>query len=166
MTKNQNYLKYNHHRKKEKPMKKHLLIFSLITIILTSCTTTISSLRQTPSEYNGKQVRLQGDVTETFRIPATGTMIYLIYDGTGTIPVFTINKRRIGQSLNIKAMVFAVATKGVSKNVDIVIDKIIQYLKDNDIIKGKFVDLTGRGIAKLMKVILAKSEGSYLLVEI
>ena len=147
-------------------MKTKFIIFSSLLIFLISCSSSISSLRENPSDYNGKVVTINGDVTETFSIALTGTMIYLLYDKTGTIPVFTIKKRKIGDSVNIKAKVFAIVTKGAVNNVDNVIERIIQYLKDNDIIHGRLVDLTGKGIAKLMKIILAKSEGSYLLVEL
>jgi hypothetical protein len=146
-------------------MRKLLLLNLLLTLMLLGCSTSISNIRENPVKYSGKSVSFRGEVTEAFSIPLTGSMIYLLYDKTGTIPVFSKEDREAGDSIKLKAKVLALETHGAVDNVDDVAEKITDYLGDNNLIQGRLVDLSAAGISKVVKIVLAKTQGSYLLIE-
>jgi hypothetical protein len=146
-------------------MKKLFLLNLLLSLLLLGCSSSISAIREHPVKYNGKSISLHGDVTETISIPLSGTMIFLLYDKTGTIPVFTTKKRKAGDKIKLKAKVLAIETHGAVDNVDVVAEKIKDYLKEKNLIQGKLVDLTAVGIGKVVKVVLKKTQGSYFLIE-
>jgi hypothetical protein len=146
-------------------MKKLFLLSIVLPLLFLGCSASISNIRANPVKYNGEIISLSGDVTETMSIPLTGSMIYLLYDKTGTIPVFSSEKRKAGDSISLKAKVLALETHGAVDNVDDVADKITDYLSENNLIQGRLVDLSALGISKVVKVVLAKTQGSYLLIE-
>ena len=146
-------------------MRKLILLNLLLTLLLLDCSASISNIRENPVKYSGQSVSLRGEVTEAFSIPLTGTMIYLLYDKTGTIPVYSKEDRKAGDSIKLRAKVLALETHGAVDNVDDVSESITDYLSDNNLVQGRLVDITAAGISKVVKVVLAKTEGSYLLIE-
>jgi hypothetical protein len=60
------------------------------TFLTTGCagTTRIGTLLGDPSEYDGRMVRVEGEVTQTVGIPLLGGT-YSVSDGTGTLRVVT-----------------------------------------------------------------------------
>ena len=50
-------------------------------------------------------------------------------------------------------------------NVDGVSENITDYIRENDLIQGRLVDLTAIGISRVVKIVLAKTQGSYFLIE-
>ena len=57
-------------------------------ILATGCagTTRIGTILDDPSEYDGRTVRVEGEVTETIAVPFVGGT-YAVSDGTGTLRV-------------------------------------------------------------------------------
>ncbi len=146
--------------------KKSLLSLGLLLVTaLNACSTSISNIRQDPADYNGKTLGLSGEVTEAFAIPLTGSMIYLLYDRTGTIPVFSAHDREPGDKVSLQAKVVALETDGAVDDVDEVADNITDYLRENDLIQGRLVDLGATGISSVVKLVLRKTQGSYFLIE-
>ena len=145
-------------------MKKLFLITFSIFLLL-GCSSSISAIREHPVRYNGKSISLHGDVTETISIPLSGTMIFVLYDKTGSIPVFTTQKRTTGDEIKLKARVIAIENSEAIGNVENVAEKITDYLKEANLLQGKIVDLTALGIGRVVKVVLEKTQGSYFLIE-
>jgi hypothetical protein len=60
------------------------------TLLSTACagTTRIGTLLDDPSEYDGRLVRVEGEVTQTVGVPLLGGT-YSVSDGTGTLRVVT-----------------------------------------------------------------------------
>jgi hypothetical protein len=60
------------------------------TFLTTGCagTTRIGTLLADPSEYDGRMVRVEGEVTQTVGIPLLGGT-YSVSDGSGTLRVVT-----------------------------------------------------------------------------
>lgn len=66
---------------------RRLLLLSSTLVVLTGCAgvTPIGDLLNNPSEYNGKTVRVKGEVTKSVGAVAAGA--YQIKDDTGTLTV-------------------------------------------------------------------------------
>lgn len=66
------------------------LVGLVILAVLDGCagTTSIGTILDDPSQFDGRNVRVQGEVTRSFGVPIVGGT-YGISDGTGTLTVVT-----------------------------------------------------------------------------
>jgi hypothetical protein len=73
-----------------------LIIFVLLVIIgyltkdyLPFGFTEIAQLNENPNVYEGRRVKIKGEVVDTLRIPLVGSNSYVLDDGTGEVKVIT-----------------------------------------------------------------------------
>ena len=68
----------------------HSLLTTLCAVLATACagTTRIGTILDDPTEYDGRQVRIEGEVTQTVGVPIVGGT-YTVDDGTGSMRVVT-----------------------------------------------------------------------------
>lgn len=84
-------------------------------VLLTGCagTTRIGNLLDDPAEYDGENVRVEGEVTRTLGVPLVGGT-YDVDDGTGTLTVITDAGAvpREGADVSVRGTFRAVFTLG------------------------------------------------------
>jgi uncharacterized protein with beta-barrel porin domain len=64
------------------------VVLAACALVLVGCagTTRIGTILDDPSEYDGRTVRVEGEVTQTIAVPLVGGT-YTVNDGTGTLRV-------------------------------------------------------------------------------
>jgi hypothetical protein len=64
------------------------VVLAACALVFVGCagTTRIGTILDDPSEYDGRMVRVEGEVTETIAVPFVGGT-YAVSDGTGTLRV-------------------------------------------------------------------------------
>ena len=73
----------------------------------------IGDITSQPASYEGKEVKVRGEVTDVAKIPFIETMIYTLRDDTGEITVFTFdNLPQVHQRLAITGKVQSAAIIG------------------------------------------------------
>lgn len=110
------------------PRSRHarLLFASLATLLLTACpgATEIKKLLDDPAQYEGKTVRIAGEVTES--AGALGYGVYQVKDGTGTLTV--VNQTgsggvpRVGARVGVEGTFRSAFTVG-SRSVAVLMEK-------------------------------------------
>ena len=74
----------------------------------------IGDLLQNPTAYQGKTVKLAGEVTNAVQIPLVGTRLYTVRDKTGEIAVVTYGDLPpVGRHVVVRGMFSTVATFGL-----------------------------------------------------
>lgn len=90
------------------------IAFAGIVLLLSGCAsvTPIGDLLNNPSHYNGKTVRIEGEVTSG--AGGLGFGAYAVRDNTGTLPVVSNkgNAPRTGAKINVKGRFDALFTLG------------------------------------------------------
>ena len=96
-----------------------LLLLLLCLPLLAGCDNSpfgfvkIGDIASRPAAYEGKEVRIRGEVTDVAKIPFIETMIYTLRDETGEITVFTFDTLpQVHQRLAVKGMVQSAAIIG------------------------------------------------------
>lgn len=74
----------------------------------------IGSLLENPASYQGKTVKVAGEVTNAIQLPFVGTRLYTVRDKTGEIAVVTYGELPpVGQKVVARGMFSTVATIGL-----------------------------------------------------
>jgi hypothetical protein len=68
----------------------HILLVASPLVLTAGCagTTRIGTILDDPSEYDGRTVKVEGEVTQTIAVPLVGGT-YAVNDGTGTLRVLS-----------------------------------------------------------------------------
>ncbi len=107
-----------------------VLLGLVVSLVLTGCErlefgyTKIGDLLKNPSQYDGKEVKIKGKVTDVMKLPFLETKLYMVKDDTGEILVIT--------SATTPGMGTEVRVKGVLDTMAIIGDKSIGlHLKES-----------------------------------
>ncbi len=74
----------------------------------------IGTLLQDPAAYDGKTVKVVGEVTNVVKLPFLETRLYTVRDGTGELVVVTYGELpRVGQRVIARGTFSTLATFGV-----------------------------------------------------
>lgn len=145
-------------------MKSKLLLFPILLFLASSCVTKIGDLKSNPVKYANKTVSVNGEITKLFKIPFTDYRFYEIKDRTDNIIVFSLNDRRKGDILTIKAKVVVYDSSNKKQSTENVMESISKFLSNN----GMESDNSSKIIKAVTNVaidILTKMEKTYFLIE-
>lgn len=95
---------------------RRLLLLILPAVLLFGCDylplgfTDIGEIRSNPASFEGKEVKVRGEVVDITRIPFIDTRIYTLGDGTGEITVFAAGELpRPGEKVAVRGTVESAA---------------------------------------------------------
>ena len=104
---------------REAIMKKNILLIVVILIAVTGCDylpfgyTDIKDIVQKPANYEGKEIKVKGTVSNVFKIPFVEIKLYTVKDAGGELTVITDGPLPgMNQDIKIRAVVDSTAIIG------------------------------------------------------
>lgn len=145
-------------------MKFKLISIIVLFFLITSCATKIADLKSNPTKYANTTVSVNGEITKLIKIPFTDYRFYEIEDKTDNIIVFSINDRKKGDIVTIKAEVIVYDSTNHKKSTKNIMESLSNFLSDNNL-KSENSEKVISSITKVAVDLLAKFEATYFLIE-
>ena len=141
--------------------KKAFVLFALLSV-LSSCTTTIESLKQNPNLFGGRNVRINATVKQVIPLPFTDYSIFLLDEDSASLPL--ISTQSYPKNTTVRAKVRVVAI------VDSTDDKKLSQVLENELTQTLQVDSgMAEKISSLIITVWSKIadtiSGTFLLIE-
>ncbi len=115
--------------------KAAIISILIVLIFLSGCATSPAKISEDPGHYDGKTVRLRGEVGKVFWIPLTDISIFLLKGKEANVPVITLSDRTEGEKTSVRGEVWAFPEDGMNIGSMKAVDAVEDFLIDNDIIE-------------------------------
>jgi len=114
----------------------------LLVVVLSACLTTPGEIDKDPSIYNGKTVKVRGEVEKIYNIPLTDISVFLLRDKETSVPVVSLVERDKGGKVVVDGQVWAFPEDGMNAGSIEAVEAVEDFLVENDIVgreKGREV---------------------------
>ena len=149
----------------KKHLKKYLFIVLLIIIISPVSAVTINRIKDNPARYNGKTVRLRGQVVFKAGIPFTDLLVYKLEDRTGSILVFSAFPKDRDERISIKAEVIAYIGEDNEEQREQTIERISDYLVEKEILEREQAGKVSEISLRFIRTIANAATGTWFVIE-
>ncbi len=137
---------------------KVVILFFIVILVLISCATNISSIKEDPRKYINKPVTIKGMVIDVNRIPLTSLKIVEIYDRTDTIYVLTNREVKKNRKSAFKGEIIPINRQIPKEKARILQMKVAEFLIDNDLASPREAKQYARKILEFLVKVVPKNE--------
>ncbi len=135
----------------------YIFITAAVIIILASCATTSERIKENTGRYNGRVVRLYGEIPVIVKIPLTSISVYQFRDKTGSVIVLSAAKHKKNDKFMLKGTVAAFPEDSSKEITGDLIDISKKFIVENGIMTkdkaGKAAAAAGKAIAGFLSAL-------------
>jgi hypothetical protein len=142
-----------------------LIILAASFLVLSSCATNISSLREDPDSFVGETLVLRGEVKRQISLPGVNFAVFVLSDESGRIPVVTRAPRERGDRVRIRAEIIGLPEERTEQSLERSVRRLIDFLVSNDIVSRNNAARVARTLAGSARELAQNVGGSYFAIE-
>lgn len=142
------------------------LVPVLLFMILTGCTTTLSSISENPQKFAGKTVSVKGTVSSIVKVPFTETSVMILEDEGLQAAVFSTNEYDRDEEVLLKVEVVSFPKDDFTgKSADTAL-QVADFLEKNNISTADQADRFAGSVLKIANGLGSKLGQLFFLLEI
>ena len=146
-------------------MKKIILLLTLIPVILiSSCATSLTVIKEKPNKYVGANVVINARVALKVPVPFMDYSLYQVKDKTDRMFLFTTKEYDVDDKVSCKAHVIGISDGNSLSAIDEIAQQTAAFLEKNKLADSATARALGQKLVRVLSTLGHIAEGSYFLI--